>query len=103
MIRFTAPLQLWNSADGNWHFMTVPEDFAGEIKAHSLGSPRGFRSVKVEVTVDDPSTGSGQAVIWRTSIFPMKSGGYFLPMKIASCRQAGISAGDDVTVSIELL
>ena len=95
MIRFTAPLQLWTSADGNWHFMTVPEDFVGEIKAHSLGAPRGFRSVKVQVTVDD--------VVWPTSIFPMKSGGYFLPMKIASCRKAGIAAGDDVTVELELV
>jgi hypothetical protein len=95
MIRFTAPLQLWTSTDGSWHFITVPDEFVGEIKAHSLGAPRGFGSVKVEVAVDD--------VVWRTSIFPMKSGGYFLPMKIASCRKAGITAGDDVTVGLELL
>ena len=95
MIRFTAPLQLWNGADGNWHFITVPEDFVGEIKAHSLGIRRGFGSVKVEVTVNE--------VIWRTSIFPMKSGGYFLPMKIASCRQADLAPGDDVNVMLELL
>ena len=93
MIRFTAPLQLWNGADGNWHFITVPEDFVGEIKAHSLGIRRGFGSVKVEVTVNE--------VIWRTSIFPQKSGGYILPIKADVRRRANISAGDEVTVTIE--
>lgn len=75
--------------------MTVPDELVGEIKAHSLGIRRGFGSVKVEVSVDE--------VTWRTSIFPMKAGGYFLPMKIASCRQAGVAAGDEVTVCLELL
>jgi hypothetical protein len=51
--------------------------------------------VRVEVTLDD--------VTWRTSLFPQKSGGYFLPVKIDVCRKAGIASGDEVTVSLELL
>ena len=42
-------------------------------------------------------------IVWRTSVFPQKSGGYFLPVKIDVCRRAGLTAGDDVMVSLELL
>ena len=95
MISVTAPLQLWTGADGSWHFLVVPAEQSGEIRAHSLGSPRGFGSVRVECTVAD--------VTWRTSVFPQKSGGYFLPMKKDVRRRAGIAAGDEVTVKLELL
>ena len=40
---------------------------------------------------------------WRTSVFPQKSGGYLLPVKVAVMREAGIGAGDDVTVVLELI
>ena len=95
MIGITGPLQLWTGRDGSSHFMTVPEDEALEIRAHAFMNPRGFRSVRVECTIDD--------VTWRTSVFPQRSGGYFLPVKIDVCRRAGLSAGDDVTVKLELL
>ena len=52
------------------------------------GGARGFGSVRVEACIRD--------VTWRTSVFPVKSGGYFLPVKIAVCRAAGISDGDEV-------
>ena len=95
MITLTSPLWLWTGQGGTWHFITVPEDQAGEIRAHSLLSRSGFGSVKVEATVND--------VTWRTSVFPMKSAGYILPMKKEVRRKAGIAAGDEVTVAIELL
>ena len=75
--------------------MSVPEDFAGEIKAHALMFRRGFGSVKVQVCLHD--------VTWRTSIFPSKDGSYFLPVKIDVLRRTGLSAGDQVTVELELL
>jgi len=77
------------------HFMIVPEEWTGEIRFHSLEFPKGFRSVKVEVAVGE--------VTWRTSLFPQKSGSYFLPMKSDACRRAGIAEGDDVTVELTLL
>jgi hypothetical protein len=95
VIRFTAPLQLWTGGLGSWHFLTVPDDFDGEIRAHSFGSGRGFRSVRVEVTI--------RAVTWQTSIFPMKAGGCFLPVKADVRRKADIAADDYVTVALELL
>ena len=56
---------------------------------------RGFGSVRVESTIGD--------VTWRTSVFPMKDGGYILPVKAEVRRKAGIAAGDEVTVELDLL
>lgn len=102
MIHVTAPLQIWRGQDGSSHFLVLPADISLELRAHHALNPRGFGSVRVECTID-PSASSGQAVTWRTSAFPQKSGGYFLPMKIDVCRRAGLAAGDPVTVEIELL
>ncbi|MCL6740269.1 DUF1905 domain-containing protein [Sphingomonas sp. RB56-2] len=95
MIAVTAPLQYWSNGEGGSHFLTIAEDASLEIRAHAFLNPRGFRSVKVECTIGE--------IVWRTSVFPQKSGGYFLPMKIDVCRRAGISAGDRVTVTLDLL
>lgn len=104
MITFAAPLKTWTFADKALHFMSVPAELAGEIRAHAMMARRGFGSVKVEVTVEGPSASSGQAFTWRTSIFPSKdTGGYFLPVKIEVLRKTGIRPGDEVTVELELL
>jgi len=95
MICVTAPLQYWSNSEGGSHYLSLPEDVSLEIRAHAFMNPRGFRSVRVECTIRD--------VTWRTSVFPQKSGGYYLPVKIDVCRKAGIAAGDDVTVELELL
>lgn len=95
MISVTGPLWIWSGANGSWHFITVPEEVSGEIRAHALADQRGFGSVKVEARVRDIS--------WRTSIFPQRGGGYFLPVKAEVRRKAGIAAGDDVTVELALL
>jgi hypothetical protein len=95
MITVTAPLWLWSSENGSWHFVTVPEEQSDEIRAHCLMSMRGFKSARVEATVND--------VTWRTSVFPQKSGGYILPVKAEVRRKAGIAAGDEVMVTLELL
>jgi hypothetical protein len=102
VITVTAPVWLWSEGKGSWHFLTVPAEEAVEIKAHGFGNRRGFGSVRVAATIN-PSTSSGQAVTWRTSLFPQKSGGYILPIKADVRRRAGISAGDDVTVALDLL
>jgi hypothetical protein len=95
VISVTAPLWIWTGGNGSWHFITVPEEQSDEIQAHCLMAMRGFKSARVEATID--------GVTWRTSVFPMKSGGYFLPVKADVRRKAGIAAGDEVTVELELL
>jgi hypothetical protein len=96
--RFTSPLWIWEaSGEGSWHFVTLPEDAADEIKAITDGGVRrGFGSVRVEAMVG-PTT-------WRTSIFPSKeSGSYVLPVKKAVRAAAGVDEGDDVVVELVLL
>jgi hypothetical protein len=95
MITATGSLWLWTSESGSWHFFTVPEDQSDEIRAHCLASMRGFKSARVEAKIGD--------VRWRTSLFPAKSGGYILPVKKEVRCRAGIAAGDEVTVELELL
>ena len=97
MITVTAPIWLWSEGKGSWHFLTIPAEEAVEIRlaAAAAGPRRGFGSVRVEATIND--------VTWRTSIFPQKAGGYILPIKAEVRAQAGIAAGDDVTVTLALL
>ena len=97
MIAVTSLLWVWKGSDaaGRWYFITVPEDQSDEIRAHAFGSPRGFGSVRVEATIGD--------VVWRTSVFPLNAGGYLLPVKAEVRKKAGIGAGDEVTVELELL
>ncbi|HET7282614.1 MAG TPA: DUF1905 domain-containing protein [Sphingomicrobium sp.] len=95
MITVTAPLWIWTGDNGSWHFVTVPEELSDEIRAHCLAAMRGFKSARVAATINEVS--------WLTSVFPMKSGGYFLPVKAEVRRKAGIAAGDVVTVELELL
>jgi len=94
--RFSAPLWIWDAfGDGSWHFVTVPDEAADEIKAIAEGGPRrGFGSVRVEATVG--------ATTWRTSIFPGQ-GAYVLPVKKAVRVAADVEEGDDVDVVITLL
>ena len=95
MITLTAPLWLWSGEGGSWHFITVPEELSGEIRAQCLARRGGFGSVRVEATAN--------GVSWRTSVFPQKSGGYILPVKKEVRRRADIAAGDQVTITLELL
>lgn len=95
MITLTGPLKLWRWNEGSAHFMSVPEDLTDEIRLHAMEFPRGFSSVRVECRLHD--------VTWRTSVFPVKEGGYFLPVKMQVVRKAGIAEGDEVTVMLTLI
>lgn len=95
MITVTGPLLIWTGENGSWHFLAVPEQHSVEIRAHSLMTFGGMRPVKVEASIG--------GVSWRTSIFPMKNGGYLLPVRAQVRREATIAAGDEVTVSLELV
>lgn len=95
MITFAAQLWIWPGENGSWHFVTVPEELCGEIRALGLARRGGFGSVRVEARVGDTA--------WRTSVFPQKSGGYILPVKAEVRRRAGIAAGDLVAVGLELI
>jgi hypothetical protein len=93
MITVSGELWLWSGEGSRWHFITIPEAQAAEIRGHAIAGQRGFGSVKVEARVNE--------IRWRTSVFPQKSGGYILPVKADVRRRAGIAAGDVVSVTLE--
>jgi hypothetical protein len=91
---FTVSGEVWrHPGAGGWHFVTLPDDVADEVRARSIAKP--FGSVAARVSVG--------AVTWETSLFAdTKSGSYLLPIKAPVRRRAGIEAGDAVTLSIAL-
>ena len=95
MIRVTATLWRWSGEGGSWHFLTIPEDLSGEFRAQSLLRRGAFGSVRVEAR-----TGG---VMWRTSVFPQKSGGFILPVKADVRRRADIAVGDNVDLTLEII
>jgi hypothetical protein len=96
MITVTAPLWIWKGEGaGRWFFVTIPEAQSTEIRAEAFSGPRGFGSVRVEARIGD--------VAWRTSVFPIKSGGYLLPVKAEVRKRAGLSDGDEVTVTLAVI
>ena len=97
MITVTAPIWLWSEGQGRWHFLTIPLEKAVEIRllAIAVGPRRGFGSVRVAATIN--------GVTWRTSVFPQKAGGYILPIKAIVRAEAGIAAGDEVRVTLDLV
>ena len=95
VIQLTATLWRWSGEGGSWHFLTIPEELSGEIRAQSLLRRGGFGSVRVEASVHD--------VTWKTSVFPQKSGGYILPVKADVRGRANIGAGDEVDLTLEIV
>ena len=101
-VSFTALLLVWRTEQyGDIGYVAIAGAAAEAISAHELvrrlelGRRRGFGSVKVNVGLGDSR--------WSTSVFPQKSGGWFLPVKKAICRAEDIEAGDEVAVRLELL
>lgn len=94
---YTFAAKLWMySGVGAWYFVTLPREYAAEIKLlTSDGHTRGFGSIKVAVTIG--------SITWKTSIFPdKKSESYLLPVKKDVRVQLKIEEGDMVDICIEL-
>ncbi|HSO90200.1 MAG TPA: DUF1905 domain-containing protein [Arthrobacter sp.] len=91
---FTATL--WHyPGEAGWHFLTLPEQLAAEIREDTAMFRRGFGSVRITATVSGHN--------WSTSLFPdSKTGTYLLPVKKAIRTAAGLEAGDQVTVRLEV-
>ena len=102
VLRFSAPLETMPIEDGYdpIGFVALDGELADAVSAHELarrlelGKRRGFNSVKVTVKV-----GGSQ---WRTSLFPRKAGGWFLPIKKPVRLAEELSEGRPVEVELEL-
>jgi hypothetical protein len=101
-VRFSGPLQSVLIEEGYdpMGFVAVTGDAADAIAGHELerrlelGKRRGFGSVKVTVRVGDSR--------WKTSLFPVKTGGWFLPIKKPVRLAEGLAEGEEVEVELEL-
>jgi hypothetical protein len=100
-VRFTAPLKVWQGeAHGGIGYVVIAGEAAEAIRGHELmrrlelGKRRGFGSVKVTVRVGGSE--------WRTSVFPQKRGGWFLPVKKAIQKAEGLAEGEPVEVELAL-
>lgn len=102
-VRFSAPLQTYFIEEGYdpAYFVAVTGAAAEDVAGHELmrrlefGKRRGFGSVKTEVRLGGSS--------WTTSLFPQKSGGWFLPIKKPVRLAEGLAEGDEVAVELRLL
>ncbi|MDO8308695.1 MAG: DUF1905 domain-containing protein [Actinomycetota bacterium] len=91
---FDAELWRW-PGDAAWHFVSMPEALANDIRDRVAGTTRGFGSVKVRVQVGHTR--------WDTSLFPdSKTGTYVLPMKKLVREREGLDVGDVVRVHLAL-
>ena len=88
--------ELWlYPGQAGWHFITLPRDLAEEVRDDAEPIRKAFGSVKVHAAI------AGQR--WSTSLFPDgSSNSYLLPVKKAIRTAAGIRAGDEVDVELEL-
>ena len=81
--------------EAGWHFLTLPEVVADDLREEAAPYRKSFGSVKVTAEISGHS--------WQTSVFPdSKSGSYLLPVKKAIRTAARISAGDEVSVRLAI-
>jgi Domain of unknown function (DUF1905) len=74
-----------------YYFVPVPDEESAAIREVAAMATYGWGVIPVEARIGE--------VAFRTSLFP-KDGGYLLPLKNAVRKPQGISAGDDVAVTI---
>lgn len=96
MFRYAFRSELWAyPGKGGWHFVTLPQDMAANIRSATAGMARPWGSLSVEATL-------GQSR-WRTSLFAdSKSGSYLLPVKASVRSREALHAGDAMDIAVEL-
>jgi len=102
-VRFAGPLESMAIEEGydpiGW--VGLAGEAAEAVAAHELarrlelGKRRGFGSVKVTAQIGDTR--------WQTSLFPQKSGGWFLPVKKPVRLAEGLDFGAEIEGLLELL
>lgn len=94
---FTAPLWAWEVRPDSWVFLTVPAEVSDAIDDLVAPlPPRGFGSVRVEVSIGGST--------WRTSVFPStEESAFVLPVKKAVRRAEDLEVGDEARVELTVL
>lgn len=92
--RFMATLWEYNGPS-SWHFITINDPYAEQIRKDYQWPRRGFGSIRVQVTIGKTT--------WKTSIFPEKKKTYLLPIKKEVREKEGIYKGNTITLSLMIL
>jgi hypothetical protein len=91
-MEFVGELWYWRGPSP-YHFITVPEDVCGGLRAVSGVVSYGWGMIPVKVRIGKST--------FETSLFP-KDGGYVLPIKDAVRKGEGLADGDAVSVEMSI-
>ena len=91
-LEFSAPMFEWRGP-APYHFVTVPDDEAEELRDAAAYVTYGWGMIPVTVRLGGST--------WTTSLWP-KDGGYIVPLKLAVRRAEGVEVDDVVTVRLTL-
>ena len=89
-LEFSGEIWFWRGPSP-YHFITVPEEESGELRATSALVTYGWGMIPVTAGIGDTD--------WTTSLFP-KDGGYVVPVKDLVRNTEGLEVGDVVTVRL---
>lgn len=100
-LAFRGPITRWQGEKAIYHVLTITGAAAEAITMHEqlrrleFGSRRGFGSVKVMATIG--------GTCWKTSVFPSKSGEWWLLVGRKVLKAEDLVAGDEAQLTLELL
>jgi hypothetical protein len=96
-LEFSGQLWRWQGdAPAAWHFVTVPSDFALELREVGQFLGNGWGMIRVQATIGKTT--------WKTSLFPQaKDQTYLLPIKASVRKAEKLEVGNMVSVQLEVI
>lgn len=100
-IRHCTQLACWAGERGTYFHVVISGDAAEEItmaerlRRLEFGARRGFGSVKVMASIGETR--------WKTSVFPSKTGDWWLLVSKKVMRKEDLELDQELTVELELL
>ncbi|QYJ07726.1 DUF1905 domain-containing protein [Qipengyuania flava] len=100
-LAFTGPISRWQGEKATYHMLTIGGEVAEEISMHErlrrleFGGRRGFGSVKVMARIGETE--------WKTSVFPSKTGEWWLLVGKKVLKAEDLAAGDDASLTLDLI
>jgi hypothetical protein len=93
IIEFSGKIWFWKGPAPH-HFVTVPAEQCGDLKAVSGFVTYGWGMIPVKVRIGKTE--------FKTSLFP-KNGGYIVPIKTTVRKAEKLEEGDTVTIHLEVI
>lgn len=100
-LAFHGPITRWQGEKAVYHVLTITGAAAEAITMHErlrrleFGGRRGFGSVKIMATIGGTR--------WKTSVFPSKSGDWWLLVGKKVLKAEDLVTDDEATLALELI